>query len=823
MFIYRLLSILIIVTGLLLTNTHPAESAQCSYFNETFTGSASNTWVYKNATWAIKNGELNVTGHTGSNLAYASSTFSPAAYFTVDVDTEAVSLAQSNGSYGLYVYTTGTTYFTVNGKSLDGVAVFIYPNNTALITAWDITNSAWYGSDTLTLSSAPTSIGLEFSSTGVTARINGQNTALKFSAAIPTPSIFDTIWLTAYGSGAFFITGTEINFDNVCSDPLASAVTQYTLTAAKSGTGSGTVASSPSGISCGSDCSEKYNSGTQVTLTATADSGSTFSGWSGGGCSGTGSCSVTVGADTTVTASFTTSGSSTGGSCTATIDQSLKLNIPIIKYTDPIFGSIYLWADMEYVLNPSKVLFKLSDYGTVQNGAGYTCTMSTIDSDLAIHVVELLFGGPSYWLTLSYDKSLSSGSNLYFYASDYGVNSSAITEDMDVTELTSSLFGAAGRYDPGTTPAIISTIKTAYQAGGVTALINLATAAYPQLVTAIPNGILIDYGTGYTALDGSTMTGSIQITHSNVVRTGTRTTGNFSIFASNVHKNAKFLGDGSATGTVDLTSDANNKVKGDITINGTINSSGVLKSPLANGTGARNITSASGTVAGSAHFDETICPNYPVSGSVTFTVSGQTQTITFNSNCDGSYATNGVTQGGSPVITTLSPDSGQAGDTVTISGSGFGAAQGTSTVKFVGTAATIVSWSNTAITVKVPNITSTGDVIVNVGGKDSNGVTFTLVNLCSTQQVAGADTPETRVIDLGKTSGTFKFDYETYSQKDNITVTYAGATLFSTGCVGANGSQNITFSGSSTFVTVSVQPNCAGGSGTAWNFKVYCP
>ncbi len=41
----------------------------------------------------------------------------------------------------------------------------------------------------------------------------------------------------------------------------------YTLTVAKAGTGSGTVTSSPAGISCGADCSEPYNSGTVVTLT----------------------------------------------------------------------------------------------------------------------------------------------------------------------------------------------------------------------------------------------------------------------------------------------------------------------------------------------------------------------------------------------------------------------------------------------------------------------------------------------------------------------------------------------------------------------------
>ena len=79
---------------------------------------------------------------------------------------------------------------------------------------------------------------------------------------------------------------------------------QYTLTVQKAGSGSGTVTSSPSGIDCGSDCTETYNAGTIVTLTAVAASGSIFEGWSGGGCSGTGTCAVTMDTSKTVTATF---------------------------------------------------------------------------------------------------------------------------------------------------------------------------------------------------------------------------------------------------------------------------------------------------------------------------------------------------------------------------------------------------------------------------------------------------------------------------------------------------------------------------------------
>ena len=62
--------------------------------------------------------------------------------------------------------------------------------------------------------------------------------------------------------------------------------------------------SSASGITCPGTCSYAYAPGTQVTLTPIAASGSQFAGWEGGGCSGSGTCQVTVGSETAITATF---------------------------------------------------------------------------------------------------------------------------------------------------------------------------------------------------------------------------------------------------------------------------------------------------------------------------------------------------------------------------------------------------------------------------------------------------------------------------------------------------------------------------------------
>jgi len=70
--------------------------------------------------------------------------------------------------------------------------------------------------------------------------------------------------------------------------------------------GSGTVSGSPASSldACATECTGVFASGTAVTLTATPNTGSTFTGWTGGGCSGTGTCSVTVTSHDFVTATF---------------------------------------------------------------------------------------------------------------------------------------------------------------------------------------------------------------------------------------------------------------------------------------------------------------------------------------------------------------------------------------------------------------------------------------------------------------------------------------------------------------------------------------
>jgi hypothetical protein len=79
------------------------------------------------------------------------------------------------------------------------------------------------------------------------------------------------------------------------------------LVVAKAGSGSGAVSSVPAGIACGVTCQASFATGSTVTLTVSANTGSTFAGWSGA-CTGTGPCVVTMSGYQYVTATFNRAG-----------------------------------------------------------------------------------------------------------------------------------------------------------------------------------------------------------------------------------------------------------------------------------------------------------------------------------------------------------------------------------------------------------------------------------------------------------------------------------------------------------------------------------
>ena len=271
-----------------------------------------------------------------------------------------------------------------------------------------------------------------------------------------------------FATTAYDTSGNESDYSNEV--PFA----KYFLTINKSGTGKGTVTSSPTGINCGSDCKEAYNVGKVVTLTAAYDVGSIFTGWSGGNCSGTGTCSITMNATTTMTANFdvqrpVTVTSPNGGEIVASgstytilwdaTTEVVKFNLMYsvdngltwVPIANKVTGTSYPWIVPEPWGNKKACFVRVIGY----DASGATVVSDRSDSAFTIEVVKLGTpnGGKTYtpgdpltitWTTNATKKSVAKVK--LFYTKDGGATWNLIT----------TLTGNPGSY-PWTVPPVIKT------------------------------------------------------------------------------------------------------------------------------------------------------------------------------------------------------------------------------------------------------------------------------------------------------------------------------------------------------------------------------
>jgi PKD repeat protein len=118
--------------------------------------------------------------------------------------------------------------------------------------------------------------------------------------ATPDASSVFTGWSGCTANGPTTCTVT-LNQDQTVTPTFASNTPTLTIT--KQGPGSGTVSTTPAGISCGTSCQAAFAIGTTVALTATPDPGSVFTGFTGD-CTATVSCQVAMNQNRSVTATF---------------------------------------------------------------------------------------------------------------------------------------------------------------------------------------------------------------------------------------------------------------------------------------------------------------------------------------------------------------------------------------------------------------------------------------------------------------------------------------------------------------------------------------
>ncbi|MBU6482923.1 MAG: FG-GAP repeat protein, partial [Nitrospirae bacterium] len=120
-----------------------------------------------------------------------------------------------------------------------------------------------------------------------------------------------TGWSGGTGSASCTGTGTcsiTLNADSSVTATFPVTPPPATLTTSTAGAGTGTVTCSTNGGAIFGACATTYASGTALVLQATANSGTIFTGWSNGtgsvNCTGITICSVTLSADSSVTANF---------------------------------------------------------------------------------------------------------------------------------------------------------------------------------------------------------------------------------------------------------------------------------------------------------------------------------------------------------------------------------------------------------------------------------------------------------------------------------------------------------------------------------------
>ena len=159
------------------------------------------------------------------------------------------------------------------------------------------------GTGTGTVTSAPAGINCGAACSATFA----SGMAVTLTATPATGSTFTGWGAPCEGTGTCSVTITAAT---TVTATFTQTTNNFTLTVVETGTGTGNVTSTPAGISCGAACSGSFASGTQITLTAQPAESSTFAGWSGAGCSGTSTCSVTLTAAQTVTATFNSSSNS---------------------------------------------------------------------------------------------------------------------------------------------------------------------------------------------------------------------------------------------------------------------------------------------------------------------------------------------------------------------------------------------------------------------------------------------------------------------------------------------------------------------------------
>jgi Bacterial Ig domain len=177
------------------------------------------------------------------------------------------------------------------------------------------------------------------------------------------------------------------------------------VTVGLSGDGTGLVTSTPSGLNCKPTCSVTFAGTSAVTLAAMPGAGSTFTGWSGGGCAGTSTCRLADNTPVAVTANFALSTNTTALLLSSRADRSSPTPLTGTTVAQDIFvflGPVSATRVQFFVDDPemSRSPFQTELYapfdlagGTVETAAPFDTRLLLDGTHTVTAVVDLSTGG----------------------------------------------------------------------------------------------------------------------------------------------------------------------------------------------------------------------------------------------------------------------------------------------------------------------------------------------------------------------------------------------------------------------------------------------
>ncbi|MDP2829984.1 MAG: hypothetical protein Q8O37_15440 [Sulfuricellaceae bacterium] len=275
----------------------PGESQTVSFvFSPQSTGAKSATANFTDAT-----GDVGAFPLSGNGVTTASPAANMTGSWVEDASSNGALMSAITSSFSGVTGAKLTLNLTQNGNFISGTGIEEVSTSTCTAVA-NMNVSGTANGNQLSLTIQLISV------TGCTGTTTQVNQSFGVTAVVAGNTMgFNTI---CQASGSCSAAGDVFTRGSTATNP--------TLAVSRSGSGEGTISSSPTGIACGTDCWEDYAPGASVTLTATPSAGSIFTGWSGD-CSGTGSCVVTMSSAKNVTATFkpapfvaTTSGTVSG-------------------------------------------------------------------------------------------------------------------------------------------------------------------------------------------------------------------------------------------------------------------------------------------------------------------------------------------------------------------------------------------------------------------------------------------------------------------------------------------------------------------------------